>query len=91
MVSIPTKIKCGNQLGLELGMEKTTNYYRNTVTSAVDKILSPTQSFVGMDGDMFLAIEMLAAAGEKAGIRGQIIPNPEAIEALGEYVFMCKK
>jgi len=91
VVSIPTKIKCGNQLGLELGMEKGTNYYRSTVTSAIDKILPTTQYFVGTDGDMFLAIEMLAAAGEKAGIGGQIIPIPEAIEALEEYVIMCKK
>jgi len=89
--SFATNIKQGNALGLELGMEQATAQYRNTVTTTIDGIIPPTQSIVGTDGDIFLAIEMLAAAGEKAGIGGQVVPVPDAMSALEKYVTKCKK
>ena len=68
-VSIDTEVKRGNSMGLEMGMEKAVMEFQARVTSAVDAKLT-NSGLRDEEHVMYLAIEMFAGVGEKAGMKG---------------------
>lgn len=81
-----TEIKKGNKLGLDHGMDKGKAAYYTHAKEAIERKLP--ENFGG-ENVLYLAIEMFAAVGEKAGTGGVVVPVAKAIEAL--TVFIEKK
>jgi hypothetical protein len=79
---LETQIKTGNKWGLEHGMEQGMVLYSNHVEKAIADI---PEAFGGT-GVFFVAIEMLAAVGEKAGIGGIVMSVTEAMDALATFI-----
>ena len=81
---LQTEIKRGNRLGLELGMEGGMSAFHWHATEAVEQKLP--ENFGG-ENVLYVAIEMLAAVGEKAGMGGGVIvPVSDAIETLSDFI-----
>jgi hypothetical protein len=79
---LETQIKAGNKLGLEHGMKQGMALYSNHVEKAIADV---PQAFGGT-GVFFVAIEMLAAVGEKVGIGGIAMSVAEAMDSLSKFI-----
>eukprot|EP00591_Stephanopyxis_turris_P013498 CAMPEP_0195508744 /NCGR_PEP_ID=MMETSP0794_2-20130614/1873_1 /TAXON_ID=515487 /ORGANISM="Stephanopyxis turris, Strain CCMP 815" /LENGTH=231 /DNA_ID=CAMNT_0040635795 /DNA_START=352 /DNA_END=1050 /DNA_ORIENTATION=+ len=82
--SLETEVKKGNRLGLEHGMEKGKALFHRHVTEAIEQNIP--KNFGGEDV-LYVAIEMLAAVGEKAGMGGGVmLPVAAAIQTLSNFI-----
>ena len=88
-MSLPTAVKSGNAMGLKFGMEDAVEKYRVQVTTSI--LDSGIGTDFGGDETIWLAIEMLAAAGEAAGIGGCVMGVAEAGNVLNEFVVSSVK
>jgi hypothetical protein len=85
-VSIDTLIKKGNALGEEKGMDHAVDWFRGHIRAEVDRTLVDNFGQHHEHETLFLAIEMFAAVGEKAGMKGQVVPATDAVNRLEAYV-----
>lgn len=82
--SLQTEIKKGNEMCVEHGMEKGKAEFQEHVKKVIDQNLPEN---VGSEKVVYVAIEMLAGAGEKAGMGGGAAESvSNAIEILTSFI-----
>lgn len=82
-LSLPTQIKTGNRLALERGVEAGLAAFDEAVAATV--AAEPALAGAALSGT-FVAIELLAQAGDNAGIARRLISAEDAAAALREHL-----
>ena len=80
---LQTEVKKGNKLGLEHGMNKGKAAFHKHAMETIERKLPKN---FGGENVLYVAIEMLAGVGEKAGMGGVVVPVVEAIEILSNFI-----
>lgn len=82
---VETQIKKGNKLGLEYGMVRGMALYSLHVEEAM-RVAAIPEDF-GKESDvLYIAIEMLAGVGEKAGVGGIVMTVAKAMDVLSSFI-----